>query len=989
MVDNSLTVTQTGGTNLASGTVAISGGTFVSGQDVLAFTNQNGITGSYSLGTGVLTLTGSSSLANYQTALRSITYNNTSQNPSTANRTVQFVVNDGSASSTPATKTVSVTAVNDAPVLANGSTLNYTENGAPAVINAVITVSDIDSPNLVGATVAVTAGYVNGQDVLSYATALGITGSFNSGTGVLTLSGTTTVANYQTALQNVKYSNLSNDPSNGVAVTTSRTISYQVNDGGAVNNLSNIVTSTVNVTAVNNPPIATALSGLYAQAGIPITYPAGTLGGTDVEAGTTVTVVTTPDSVCASCQLTINANGGFTFTPPPSAAGTTASFTYHVMDNGNPAPGVTGTSVTVSFTVSGPAIYFVKSAAVGLGNCNLGSECTLATAVTNIGASTNARIFLNDSNPHSGGVSLNSGGWLVGLGTTGTTFDALFGIAPSGTGTLATRPTLGATRPTVQGTVSLNTNSTVRGLNLSTGAATGMNDPAAAITGVTVSEVSVTTTTGTAVNLNGTGGTLTFTSISSNGAANGISLTSTTGSFTVTGTGGTCTVATPTCSGGSIQSSTGAGILIATSAQSINLNSMKIQNSGTRGIQTTGVNGFTLDNSIVTDSAGTATDDGLNMANTSGTLTISNSAIANAPHNGMTVDNFNTNMTAFNFTNNTISCAAGQPCQPSGSIGNDGLLLVMRGTSVLPSGVVSGSTFSGVRAVGVQIQTNDTGRIGVNSGAPGTFALTTGNSFVVQNNTFTGNGQGIDMGTSQVSNMTFQVLNNTIVGKLTSPGAIANTASSHAINAFTAAGAATGPAVHSFVGKIDGNIIGTQGVKDSGAGFGAGVRVVVQGQTTQGVVTVSNNTIRETPNATMLDFFGQNGAAVAGTLAARFKITNNTMPAPSGSNLSLCGPANTACADNGIFVLADQASPVCNSITGNTIYDLSTMNGAFDIFLAERIGPPAGAQLTVEGTGGSNSAFIQANNTLAGAQKFVDEGANTSQVAISACGTFP
>ena len=65
------------------------------------------------------------------------------------------------------------------------------------------------------------------------------------------------------------------------------------------------------------------------------------------------------------------------------------------------------------------------------------------------------------------------------------------------------------------------------------------------------------------------------------------------------------------------------------------------------------------------------------------------------------------------------------------------------------------------------------------------------------------------------------------------------------------------------------------------------------------------------------------------------------------------------------------------------------MNGSFDIYLAERIGPPAGAQLTVEGTGGSNSAYIIANNTLAGAQKFVDEGANTSQVPINSCGAFP
>ena len=87
--------------------------------------------------------------------------------------------------------------------------------------------------------------------------------------------------------------------------------------------------------------------------------------------------------------------------------------------------------------------------------------------------------------------------------------------------------------------------------------------------------------------------------------------------------------------------------------------------------------------------------------------------------------------------------------------------------------------------------------------------------------------------------------------------------------------------------------------------------------------------------------------------------------------------------------LADEASPVCNVITGNSIYDVTTANGFADVYLAERGGPPAGAQLTVEGTGGSNSAYILANNTLAGSSQFTDEGANTSQVAIGACGVFP
>ena len=42
-----------------------------------------------------MTLTGSATKAQWQTALQSITYNNTSDAPNTGNRTVNFVVNDG------------------------------------------------------------------------------------------------------------------------------------------------------------------------------------------------------------------------------------------------------------------------------------------------------------------------------------------------------------------------------------------------------------------------------------------------------------------------------------------------------------------------------------------------------------------------------------------------------------------------------------------------------------------------------------------------------------------------------------------------------------------------------------------------------------------------------------------------------------------------------------------------------------------------------
>ncbi len=124
-----MAITDLDDTNIESAVVAITGN-YANGQDVLAFANQSGITGSWNATTGELTLSGSATLAQYQAALRSITYTNTSDNPSTATRTVSFTVNDGDANSNTQTRDINITAVNDAPVEASieGTALGYTEN---------------------------------------------------------------------------------------------------------------------------------------------------------------------------------------------------------------------------------------------------------------------------------------------------------------------------------------------------------------------------------------------------------------------------------------------------------------------------------------------------------------------------------------------------------------------------------------------------------------------------------------------------------------------------------------------------------------------------------------------------------------------------------------------------------------------------------------------------------------------------------------------
>jgi hypothetical protein len=240
-------------TSLTGASVQITGN-YESGADVLSFSNQLGISGSWDSGSAVLTLSGVATIADYETALQSVTFHNTSDAPSTAGRTITFIVSDAEDPSSPTTRNVTVAAVNDAPTVdSTAGSLTFTENGSPGDVDDSLTVDDLDDSNLESATVAITAGYWNGEDVLAFTDQLGISGSWNAGTGTLTLTGTAPVGDYQTALRAVTYENTSDAPN-----AAARTVTYTVNDG---DDDSNTATRSVAVTPVNDLPATAVAAG--------------------------------------------------------------------------------------------------------------------------------------------------------------------------------------------------------------------------------------------------------------------------------------------------------------------------------------------------------------------------------------------------------------------------------------------------------------------------------------------------------------------------------------------------------------------------------------------------------------------------------------------------------------------------------------------------------------------------------------------------------
>jgi len=313
VVDPGLLVSKADNNPLASATVTITGN-FHSSEDVLAFTNNpstmGNIAGSYSSGTGVLTLTSTgdtATLAQWQAALRSVTYTDTAVTPNTATRTISFVVSDGTVSSNTATRTVTVADTDQAPIVttSGGSAAFVAGNNTastPVAIDPSLLVSKADSNPLASATVTITGNFHSSEDVLAFtnnpSTMGNIAASYNSSTGVLTLTSsgdTATLAQWQAALRAVTYTDTAVTPN-----TATRTISFTVTD--ASSNVSNTATRTVTVADTDQTPIVTTTGGSTSF------YEAANTTPTPVVVDPGITVSKLDNTPLASATVTITGN---------------------------------------------------------------------------------------------------------------------------------------------------------------------------------------------------------------------------------------------------------------------------------------------------------------------------------------------------------------------------------------------------------------------------------------------------------------------------------------------------------------------------------------------------------------------------------------------------------------------------------------------------------------------------------------------------------
>lgn len=252
-IDPGLIIQDGDDADLEQATIQISSSSFIVGEDELLFTGAAGISGNYDPATGVLTLTGTGTLADYQNIIRNVQYNNISATPTLQNRTIEFSVNDGEDESNLVSKVVQLVAepLNSPPIVTTSTeSVQFIAPGPAVAIDPTLTVTDTDDTDLTGASVAISGGtFVAGQDQLEFTDHNGISGSFDALTGVLTLTGASSVTNYQTALRSVRYNNLSSMPN-----TQDRTFTFSVTDG---TDTSLPATKIVTVVISNDPPVIT------------------------------------------------------------------------------------------------------------------------------------------------------------------------------------------------------------------------------------------------------------------------------------------------------------------------------------------------------------------------------------------------------------------------------------------------------------------------------------------------------------------------------------------------------------------------------------------------------------------------------------------------------------------------------------------------------------------------------------------------------------
>jgi hypothetical protein len=664
---------------------------------------------------------------------------------------------------------------------------------------------------------------------------------------------------------------------------------------------------------------------------------------------------------------------------------------YSTPSGANLLPGTMGTNPTISAaaanitlgsgnTVRGVTLNGTAAAASNLTGSSFGTLTLAETAIGGTGQALNL-----STGTLSGPVSSTAAFTSIsstGSSSTGISLTTVGGLMSSGSTTIATPTGVGIGVNTSSVALSLNnttsvTNSGGTAVNLTTntGAITfgtlnitnttsnkaGLN--ATDNSGVlTITSGTINTGSGTAVNITKSSGAtplnVVLTSVSANGAANGIALSGTSssgspGGFTVVGTGSAN-------SGGTISSTSGADNAVAgngvymNSATDVSLSWMHINNHPNFAVLGTNVTNFDMDHTTVDGANGSITSprtyNGLTIdgeasvafANLFGSASITNCTIKGGINDNIALLNYSGTLNFLSIQDCTIR-------DNHATSGNDGIHVEVHNSAVVTvklGATGHPNTWAAHRGDHIEFTTSDTTATG---------------TLVMINNTLSGlgadkhpNALGQGLTLQGIGDTNFNVSNNTC------NGAIGVALNCTALNG----GAKT------FTGTIANNLVGTAGTLGSGSVQGDCLVVENDGDGTYNA-TVTGNTFRQWSNGSGFLIQKRNTTAAGSSL--NVTATGNSVidPNDSGAGGSPPGFAGNAMLVNS-GTAAGHAGTTCVDIGGagalkNTLEGAAVF-GSDDLRVRQRFSTTV--RLPGYGGGGgpgdtaSVQTFLSGRNTL-------------------------
>ncbi len=334
---------------------------------------------------------------------------------------------------------------------------------------------------------------------------------------------------------------------------------------------------------------------------------------------------------------------------------------------------------------------------------------------------------------------------------------------------------------------------------------------------------------------------LTFQRISSSGAANGILLdtTGSAGGLTVAGTG-------TAGSGGTIASSTDAGIALTGVGGGVDLTRMNVTGGSDDGIRGSSVTGFTFADGSVTGNGDAVGEHGMDFTDLTGTVALTSATVTGNAENNVAIENgsgtLNATVTGGSYGNN------------SSTIGNDGILLRGTGSGAMNANIQS-ATFTDNRGDHVQMTTDASTTVTHNLTVNNAIMTTTSGSVV-------GGGITINPGGNATADAT--LTNNNIQGAVDSAIVV------------DGPGSAGAPQPVGIDATITNNTIGTAGVANSGSSTGDTITINSNGGSVVRAL-VTDNVLRQYANVAGINLTMNDGDS---NLDAT--VRGNTIANPGG-----------------------------------------------------------------------------------------------------------